>query len=69
MRIAEYFETSRHEMLQAARTQGLEGVVAKRKESHYEAGKRTGSWAKYRLNRGQELVIGGYIRASAYFVC
>jgi bifunctional non-homologous end joining protein LigD len=25
------------------------------------AGKRSGSWAKYRLNSGQELVIGGYI--------
>jgi ATP-dependent DNA ligase len=27
----------------------------------YEAGKRTGSWVKYRINRGQEFVIGGYI--------
>jgi ATP-dependent DNA ligase len=27
----------------------------------YEAGKRTGSWIKYSVNRGQELVIGGYI--------
>jgi bifunctional non-homologous end joining protein LigD len=39
----------------------LEGVVAKRKDSRYEIGKRSGSWAKYRLNSGQELVIGGYI--------
>jgi len=48
-------------MLTAARAQGLEGVVAKRKDSRYEIGKRSGSWAKYRLNSGQELVIGGYI--------
>jgi len=34
---------------------------SKRKDSFYEAGQRTGSWVKYRLNRGQELVIGGYI--------
>jgi ATP-dependent DNA ligase len=27
----------------------------------YEAGKRSGAWAKYRLNNGQELVIGGYV--------
>jgi ATP-dependent DNA ligase len=27
----------------------------------YEAGKRTGAWAKFRLNSGQELVIGGYV--------
>ena len=48
-------------MLSTARDQGLEGVVAKRKDSRYEVGKRTGAWAKYRLNSGQELVIGGYI--------
>ena len=49
------------DMLSAARAQGLEGVVAKRKDSRYEVGKRSGAWAKYRLNRGQELVVGGYI--------
>jgi len=48
-------------MLDSAREQGLEGVVAKRKNSRYEAGKRSGSWAKPRLNNGQELVIGGYV--------
>jgi len=26
----------------------------------YESGKRTGAWVKYKVNRGQELVIGGY---------
>ena len=26
----------------------------------YEPGKRSGAWLKYRINRGQELVIGGY---------
>jgi DNA ligase D-like protein (predicted ligase) len=61
IRIADYFETHAADMISAVRAQGLEGVVAKRKEGLYEAGQRTGSWAKYRLNRGQELVIGGYI--------
>jgi DNA ligase D-like protein (predicted ligase) len=61
IRIAPYFETSAAMMLQSAHEQGLEGVVAKRKDSRYEAGKRSGSWAKFRLNAGQELVIGGYI--------
>jgi bifunctional non-homologous end joining protein LigD len=61
VRITDYFETSAADMLNAIRAQGLEGVVAKRKDSRYEAGKRSGSWAKYRLNSGQELVIGGYI--------
>ncbi len=48
-------------MLQSARKQGLEGVVAKRRDSRYEAAKRSGAWAKFRLNAGQELVIGGYV--------
>jgi bifunctional non-homologous end joining protein LigD len=61
IRIADYFEVSAGDVLSAARGQGLEGVVAKRKDSRYEGGKRSGSWAKYRLNSGQELVIGGYI--------
>jgi DNA ligase D-like protein (predicted ligase) len=61
IRIAEYFETSAENMLSAVRAQSLEGVVAKRKDSQYEAGKRTGSWVKYRLNSGQELVVGGYV--------
>jgi DNA ligase D-like protein (predicted ligase) len=61
IRISEQFEVSANEMLVAVRGQKLKGVVAKRKDSLYEAGKRTGSWMKYRINRGQELVIGGYI--------
>ena len=27
----------------------------------YEPGKRSGAWIKYRVNRGQELVIGGFL--------
>ncbi len=61
IRIAEYFETSAENMLNAARGQRLEGVIAKRRDSTYQAGQRSGSWVKYRLNSGQELVIGGYM--------
>src|ERR1700686_5465217 len=61
IRISEQFEVTANDMLMAVREQKLEGVVAKRKDGLYEAGKRTGSWIKYRVNRGQEFVIGGYI--------
>jgi bifunctional non-homologous end joining protein LigD len=61
IRISEQFEVTANDMLVAVREQKLEGVVAKRRDSLYEAGKRTGSWIKYRVNRGQELVVGGYI--------
>jgi ATP-dependent DNA ligase len=61
IRIAEQFDVSGNDMLAAVRQQQLEGVIGKRKDSLYQPGKRTGSWIKYRVNRGQELVIGGYI--------
>jgi DNA ligase D-like protein (predicted ligase) len=40
--------------------QGLEGIVAKRIDSVYEPGKRTGLWSKHRINQGQEFLVGGY---------
>jgi bifunctional non-homologous end joining protein LigD len=46
---------------QAIREQGLEGVVAKRVDSPYRPGARSGEWLKVRYRRGQELVIGGWM--------
>ncbi len=60
IRIADYVEAAPKDLLAAVREQGLEGIVGKQKDSHYQPGKRSGAWIKYRLNRGQEFVIGGY---------
>ena len=49
------------ELLEAARRQGLEGVVAKRCDSPYRPGRRSGEWIKARVWREQEFVIGGHI--------
>jgi bifunctional non-homologous end joining protein LigD len=49
------------DLLEAARRQRLEGIVAKRTDSPYRPGKRTGEWIKTRVWRRQEFVIGGYI--------
>jgi DNA ligase D-like protein (predicted ligase) len=54
-------------MLKFAKQNGLEGIVAKRCDSPYEPGKRSGLWQKYRLNLQQEFVIGGYTRGSNGF--
>jgi DNA ligase D-like protein (predicted ligase) len=62
--ISDYVEASATDMLRAVREQGLEGIIGKRRDSSYEPGKRSGAWIKYRVNRGQELVIGGYIPGS-----
>jgi DNA ligase D-like protein (predicted ligase) len=47
-------------ILTFVRQHGLEGVVAKRLDSLYEPGRRSGAWCKYRINLGQEFVVGGY---------
>jgi ATP-dependent DNA ligase len=47
--IADYFEADSSDLVKAAREQGLEGVVGKRKDSLYEPGKRSGAWIKHRL--------------------
>ena len=44
----------------AVRGLGLEGVIAKRKDSRYDAGQRSGAWQKLKLDRQQEFVVGGY---------
>lgn len=49
------------EMLRFTQMHGLEGIVAKRADSSYQPGLRTGVWSKYRLNCSQEFVIGGYV--------
>jgi DNA ligase D-like protein (predicted ligase) len=43
-----------------AREHKLEGIVAKRSDSRYEQGKRSGCWVKLRFNCRQEFVVGGY---------
>jgi DNA ligase D-like protein (predicted ligase) len=60
VRLSEAFETDPADLIQAAKEMALEGIIAKRKDSSYESGKRSGAWLKYRINRGQEFVIGGY---------
>jgi bifunctional non-homologous end joining protein LigD len=47
-------------LIESVKAQGLEGLVAKRRDSKYEPGQRSGAWQKMRVNQGQELVIAGY---------
>jgi ATP-dependent DNA ligase len=58
--LSEVSDRTATEMLKFIKTHGLEGVVAKRSDSVYQPGLRTGVWNKHRINLGQELVIGGY---------
>jgi DNA ligase D-like protein (predicted ligase) len=53
-------KASLRDLIQSVRAQRLEGLVAKRRDSRYEPGLRSGAWMKSRINQGQEFVIGGY---------
>jgi bifunctional non-homologous end joining protein LigD len=47
-------------LLGRARELGLEGLIGKRRDSFYEAGRRSGNWIKLKLQKEQEFVIGGF---------
>jgi bifunctional non-homologous end joining protein LigD len=52
--------TNAEKLLEQARQFGLEGLIGKRVGSHYEIGRRSGSWIKLKLQQEQEFIIGGY---------
>jgi DNA ligase D-like protein (predicted ligase) len=60
VRYASPLDASLPVLIASVKAQGLEGLVAKRRDSRYESGLRSGAWMKMRVNRGQEFVIGGY---------
>jgi ATP-dependent DNA ligase len=43
------------------KSHSLEGIIAKRTDGVYDPGRRSGLWAKRRINLSQEFVIGGYV--------
>jgi bifunctional non-homologous end joining protein LigD len=58
--VSDVLEGSAARVVEAVAAVGLEGVIAKRKDSRYEAGERSGAWVKFKLERQQEFVVGGY---------
>ncbi|MGE5272471.1 MAG: DNA ligase D [Verrucomicrobiota bacterium] len=61
VRLSETFEDG-HALLEAAKKQRLEGIVAKRVDSPYRQGKRTRDWLKIKTHGRQEFVIAGYTK-------
>jgi bifunctional non-homologous end joining protein LigD len=47
-------------VLEQVRRLSLEGIIAKKPESKYEPGQRSGAWVKVKVVNEQEFVIGGY---------
>jgi bifunctional non-homologous end joining protein LigD len=46
----------------AAMAAGFEGIVAKRKDSVYQPGKRSANWLKVKHTQTSEFVVGGYTK-------
>src|SRR6266436_3940341 len=58
--LSESIEAGPTDLMRVVKEFDFEGIVAKRRDSLYESGKRTGVWVKYKVNKSQEFVIGGY---------
>jgi bifunctional non-homologous end joining protein LigD len=60
LRITESVQGDGKKMLEEARRQGWEGIIAKRVDSRYEPGTRSRNWLKLKIEFRQEFVVGGY---------
>src|SRR5262249_53088654 len=58
-RISESFPGAGEQLLEAARENGLEGIVAKHASSGYES-RRSRDWLKLKVNLQQEFIICGF---------
>ena len=58
--VCHYEEGEGIALFEAARDLGLEGIVAKDKQSGYQPGKRSRHWLKIKHSRTANLVVGGY---------
>jgi bifunctional non-homologous end joining protein LigD len=61
IQISETFEDGER-LLEAAKQQRYEGVIAKKADSRYEPGRRTSQWLKIKTHSRQEFVIAGYTK-------
>ena len=60
VRFSASIQADSERVLKEMKSRGLEGVIAKRKGSKYEIGRRSGAWVKFKWTTQQEFVIGGY---------
>jgi bifunctional non-homologous end joining protein LigD len=60
VRLSEHVDGDGIAFFEAARTRGLEGIMAKDRRSSYLPGKRSPAWQKIKIRPEQELVVGGW---------
>lgn len=59
--VSRYVERSGVQLFELAKANGLEGIVAKRKDSMYLFGKRSKNWIKCKVMSTDDCVICGYV--------
>jgi bifunctional non-homologous end joining protein LigD len=59
LRFSDHYEQQGMALFEIAREKGLEGIVAKKRDSVYQE-RRTSDWLKIKIRRRLECVIGGY---------
>jgi bifunctional non-homologous end joining protein LigD len=64
VRLSEHIVGDGLAFFEAARVRGLEGIMAKDRQSRYLPGTRSMSWQKIKIRPEQELVVGGWRRGT-----
>ena len=59
LRYSDHYEEEGRALFEIARQKGLEGIVAKRRNSFYEE-RRSGEWLKIKIRHRIECVVGGF---------
>ncbi|HEX4209507.1 MAG TPA: DNA ligase D, partial [Candidatus Binataceae bacterium] len=66
IRFVEHFKADGAEVLESARQMGLEGIVSKRLDGAYQAGRGSG-WTKAKCRAGHEVVLGAWTDTEGRF--
>ena len=64
VRLIDQYEEEGEAAYEAAVENGLEGVMAKRRDSAYRAGERSHLWLKVKATLSEEFIVGGYSRGT-----
>ncbi len=59
VRFSDHYPEKGRELFEVARTSGLEGILAKKRDSLYHE-ERTRDWLKIKITQTQDCVVGGY---------
>jgi bifunctional non-homologous end joining protein LigD len=62
IRLSKVFDASGIDFYRAAERMGLEGIIAKKKDSTYSANFRSKEWLKIKVHKRQEVIIAGYTK-------